>query len=72
MIDFGASTGIGSGAVSEAFAGAKFFCDPLSESYTEACEKPCMGRVQVAIADKPGELMLSVSKDFYGSPLVAI
>ena len=73
VIDVGASTGIWSGTVSEVFTDAKFLlCDPLFESYAEAWEKPCMERVKVAIADKPGELMLSVSKDLYGSSLVAV
>lgn len=73
VIDVGASTGIWSGTVSEVFSEAKFIlCDPLFQRYSEAWVKPCMERIEAAVADKQGRTALTISNDLYGSSLVAV
>lgn len=73
VLDVGASTGIWSGTVSEVFDEARFIlCDPLFGRYSDAWQKPCMERIEAAVAEQPGRLRLTVSEDLYGSSLVAV
>lgn len=73
IVDVGASSGVWSWTVYEAFPEARYFlCDPLFERYNASTLAPNMERVQAAVSDKPGTAHFTVTSDLYGSSLLDV
>lgn len=73
VIDVGASTGIWSGLISDAFPTATFvLCDPMFSRYPTVWLKPGMIQMEVAVSDRPGKARFQVSSDLYGSSLILL